>query len=54
MKNTGNGIEFEKGQWSFTGNVAKKFDEHVNLSIPLYNEGHDLIVSLSHFFLNQG
>ena len=31
--------------------VAQHFDEHVRQSIPLYDEGHDLVCHLSDFFI---
>ena len=47
----GNNIKLVNGQWSFYNGVAKHFDDHVKLSIPLYEEGHELICYLSDFFL---
>lgn len=38
-------------QWSFSNHVASSFDEHVKLSIPMYNEGHELVCYLSDFFM---
>ena len=29
----------------------KKFDKHISSSVPLYKEGHELITSLSDFFI---
>lgn len=48
----GNGIDISDGrQWSFENNVASHFDDHVKLSVPLYDEGHDLVCYLSDFFM---
>ena len=48
----GNDINLTDGeQWSFYNGVAKHFDDHVRLSVPLYEEGHKLICYLSDFFL---
>ncbi|QQL47006.1 methyltransferase domain-containing protein [Streptococcus mutans] len=47
----GNDIKLVNGQWSFYNGVAKHFDDHVKLSVPLYEEGHELICYLSDFFL---
>ena len=33
------------------GKVVPNFDNHINLSVPLYKEGHELIIKLSDFFL---
>jgi len=51
-KKAGDGLRVEKGNWNFTGNkIAEKFYSHVSKSVPLYNEGHNLISELSEFFL---
>ncbi len=48
----GNDIVIQNGtQWSFGNGVAQHFDEHVRQSIPLYDEGHDLVCHLSDFFI---
>ncbi|BAP30774.1 methyltransferase [Chryseobacterium sp. StRB126] len=55
MKNVvGNNIVSIESNWKFSGTVAENFDEHVKLSVPYYNQGHDLICSLSDFFVNNG
>lgn len=46
----GNGIETQKNAWSFGGETAKFFDDHVRQSIPGYDLGHELILALSDFF----
>ena len=46
-------IEAENAGWTFE-NIAASFDEHVRKSVPLYDEGHDLVCKLSDFFLPQG
>ncbi|MCL2113630.1 MAG: cytochrome P450 [Streptococcaceae bacterium] len=39
----GNGILISDGkQWSFENQVADHFDEHVKLSVHLYEQGHEL------------
>lgn len=38
--------------WSFD-NIADHFEDHVAKSVPLYNEGHNLICRLSDFFLTK-
>lgn len=51
--NVGNGILISEGQqWSFDNHVAEQFDSHVKLSVPLYDEGHELISYLSDFFIS--
>ena len=41
------------GAWNFKKEVAKNFEDHINKSVPLYNEGHRLILKLSDFFLKE-
>lgn len=52
MSNVGDGIEAERANWKFSGDVSKSFDEHVSKSVPLYSEGHELICDMSDFFVN--
>lgn len=51
MSNVGDGIEAERANWKFSGETTKTFDDHVRKSVPLYQEGHDLICDLSDFFV---
>ena len=53
MKDTGDNIYSNSGLWTFGGDTPTKFDDHVSKSVPLYYEGHDLICSLSEFFVPQ-
>lgn len=53
MSGVGDGISADHGGWSFGGDVAKSFDQHVSKSVPLYNQGHDLICDLSDFFVKE-
>ena len=48
----GNNITTENAHWSFSGDVPKTFDAHVSKSVPLYNEGHNLVCRLSDFFVS--
>lgn len=50
----GDNIPSTISNWKFKGEVAKNFDNHVNKSVPLYEEGHEVILSLSDFFLKDG
>lgn len=49
--NAGDNIETETSQWSFRGDVVEAFDEHVTKSVPLYDQGHGLVLHLSDFFV---
>jgi len=51
MSDVGNQIKLEGRQWTFGGSVPSKFPTHVRSSIPLYEEGHELILGLSDFFI---
>ena len=51
MKSVGDNISAEKANWTFGGDVANSFDDHVSKSVPLYEEGHDLVLGLSDFFI---
>lgn len=51
MKSVGDNIEASRAGWSFGGDVAISFDDHVSKSVPLYTEGHNLICGLSDFFI---
>jgi len=51
--NVGDGIKKARSQWSFADGVAKSFPSHVKRSIPLYDEGHQLICGLSEFFCSK-
>jgi tRNA (cmo5U34)-methyltransferase len=46
----GQDIEVTPANWSFSGNVADTFVEHVRRSVPYYDAGHDMVCQLSDFF----
>jgi len=48
----GDNITALNASWSFAGDVAINFDSHVGKSVPLYAEGHNLILKFSDFFLS--
>jgi len=51
MTNVGEKILAENSNWSFKGKVADNFTNHIKKSVPLYEQGHDLICRISDFFL---
>src|SRR3954470_8061623 len=51
IKRVGDGIAADNASWTFRDDVAKSFSGHVSKSVPLYDEGHDLICALSDFFV---
>ena len=47
MSNTvGDGIGAQRGNWKFSGEASANFDAHVSKSVPLYTEGHQLMIKL--------
>lgn len=50
----GEGIVAENASWTFGGSTPEKFTSHVRRSVPLYEEGHDLVCKLSDFFVQEG
>lgn len=51
MTNTGDSIVAGNAGWSFGGDVPDHFEDHVSKSVPLYAEGHDLVLKISNFFI---
>ena len=55
MSNVGDKIKSKNASWSFKGkNLAKHFKNHIEKSVPLYNESHKLIIDYSDFFIKDG
>lgn len=52
MSNVGDSITANRASWCFGGDVPKTFEDHVSKSVPLYNEGHELICDISDFFVS--
>ena len=46
-------IKYDNASWSFDGKTVKKFDHHIQQSIPLYDLAHDLTLKFSDFFLSE-
>jgi len=51
MGQSGDKIEAANANWKFNGSMVEHFEEHVSKSVPLYKEGHELIVKLSDYFV---
>ena len=51
MSKTGDGILAGNANWTFSGEAVTNFETHVEKSVPLYSEGHDLVVKLSDYFV---
>lgn len=51
QSNVGDNLEAHNASWHFGGNTCETFSQHVRRSVPLYDEGHKLICSLSDFFV---
>lgn len=52
--NVGDAISVKNARWSFGGNVPQTFDQHVSRSVPQYEQGHEIVVALSDFFIRNG
>lgn len=52
-KIVGEGIEASNAKWTFSEKVPEKFSKHVKRSVPLYEEGHELVLKLSDFFIQE-
>ena len=50
MVSVDKGINQHNAGWSFE-NISENFDDHIQKSIPLYRQGHELICQYSDFFL---
>ncbi|MHA7848436.1 methyltransferase domain-containing protein [Serratia sp. D1N4] len=53
LDSVGDGIDSLNAAWSFGGKTPQNFDSHVSKSVPKYKDGHDIILSLSDFFVNK-
>lgn len=51
--NAGQNIVTQNASWTFSGKVPLTFEEHVSKSVPMYDEGHELIAGVSDFFLHE-
>ena len=47
-------MKLKTGAWSFGGKIPNEFELHIAKSVPLYLEGHQIIVRLSDYFLTEG
>jgi tRNA (cmo5U34)-methyltransferase len=54
LTQVGDSISADNAAWSFGGEIPQHFQDHVRKSVPLYAEGHDVVVKLSDFFLSEG
>lgn len=52
MADVGTNIRKSNAGWNFD-EIAGEFDEHVRRSVPLYDEGHELVCQVSDFVLPQ-
>ncbi len=50
--NVGHKIEAKNASWSFGGDVADTFVDHIRQSVPMYEEGHDLVCQFSDYFVS--
>jgi tRNA (cmo5U34)-methyltransferase len=52
MAGTGDSIDAPNAGWSFGGDVPEHFEDHVSKSVPLYDAGHDLVLKIADFFID--
>ena len=50
---SGDGIKADNAAWKFNGEMVEQFEVHVEKSVPLYSEGHDLVVKISDYFIKE-
>jgi len=48
----GQNIEASNANWNFGGDVPDNFVSHIRQSVPLYDEGHQLVCELSDYFVS--
>ncbi|RYE50531.1 MAG: methyltransferase domain-containing protein, partial [Sphingobacteriales bacterium] len=48
----GDGIKASRAAWSFGGKTPQNFEQHIGRSVPHYQDGHDIILQLSDFFMS--
>jgi len=51
ISNVGENIKVGNTNWSFKGSVSETFSSHIRKSVPLYDEGHDIICKISDYFI---
>jgi tRNA (cmo5U34)-methyltransferase len=49
----GDDIDVQGHRWSFGGGTARRFDDHVEKSVPGYRDGHSIVEQLSDFFVTR-
>ena len=49
----GDDLRARNSAWTFKGSVAKNFQSHISKSIPFYEEGHELVIQVSDFFIKK-
>jgi len=47
----GDKIIAKNADWKFNGTMVENFEKHVEKSVPLYQEGHELVRKLSDYFV---
>ena len=51
MSSVGDSIIADNASWTFEGDVANNFEDHVKKSVPLYEQGHELILECADYFI---
>ena len=53
FESVGDNINATRASWNFHGETALNIDDHVSKSVPGYTEGHEIILSLSDYFVTK-
>lgn len=48
----GHNIKADNANWSFGGSVPDTFVDHIRQSVPLYEQGHELVCQISDYFVS--
>jgi tRNA (cmo5U34)-methyltransferase len=51
--NVGEDIKAENASWTFGQGTPKVFDKHISKSVPFYQDGHQLVLQISDFFVKK-
>lgn len=51
MSNLGDNLQADNANWTFSGNTADHFDQHITRSVPYYTDGHQLVLDIADYFI---
>ena len=53
MAKIGDVIDAENARWTFANKTRTQFEQHIEKSVPFYDEGHSIALGLSDFNFNK-